>query len=89
MSTERDAQIRNTSLIDHAKIAAIRAQLPVTERYAYFNTGTNGPLPQRSHDALVANSQRELGEGRISPAAFTRLLQNFEDTRAAVAAVHG
>ncbi|HEX5441345.1 MAG TPA: aminotransferase class V-fold PLP-dependent enzyme, partial [Ktedonobacterales bacterium] len=67
------------------KIAAIRAELPVTARYLYFNAGTNGPLPRRSHDALVASSALELDEGRISPAAFTRLFQNLDDARTAMA----
>lgn len=75
--------------LEHDKIAAIRAELPVTARYVYFNAGTNGPLPRRSHDALVESAQIELEEGRIGPAAFTRLLQDRADTRAAVASVLG
>lgn len=70
---------------DAEKIAAIRAELPVTGRYLYFNTGTNGPLPKRSHDALVASSTLELSEGRIGSAAFTRLLQNLGDARTTMA----
>ena len=87
MATESQGQSRPTPLSDTEKIAAIRAGLPVTGRYLYFNAGTNGPLPRRSHDALIANSERELNEGRISSAAFTRLLQNLDDSRAAVATV--
>jgi L-cysteine/cystine lyase len=74
---------------EHEKIARARSELPVTQRYRYFNAGTNGPLPRRSHDALVASSTLELTEGRIGPAAFTRLLQDLSDTRAAAAKVLG
>ncbi len=72
---------------DREKIETIRAELPVTRRYLYFNAGTNGPLPTRSHDALVASSARDLSEGRIGSAAFTRLLQNLGDARIALASV--
>src|SRR6185312_10722319 len=87
MATESQGQSQPTLQSDTEKIAAIRAVLPVTERYLYFNAGTNGPLPRRSHDTLVASSERELNEGRISSTAFTRLLQNLDDSRAAVATV--
>ncbi|HLY30085.1 MAG TPA: aminotransferase class V-fold PLP-dependent enzyme, partial [Ktedonobacterales bacterium] len=91
MTTESHGQIEQTQPAqqgpqpDAEKIAAIRAELPVTGRYLYFNAGTNGPLPTRSHNALVASSERELSEGRIGSAAFTRLLQNLGDARTAVA----
>lgn len=72
---------------DTEKISAIRAELPVTGRYVYLNAGTNGPLPRRSHEALVASSARELNEGRIGAAAFTALFQNLDDARTAFARV--
>ncbi len=87
MTTESQAQSLPTPQSDARKIRAIRNELPVTARYLYFNAGTNGPLPRRSHDALVASSALELDEGRISPAAFTRLFQNLDETRASVAAL--
>src|SRR5262245_2418452 len=71
------------------KIAAIRDELPATQRFIYFNTGTNGPLPRRTHEALVASSQYELEQGRIGQEAFTRLFQNLTDARAAIAGVLG
>ncbi len=74
---------------ENAKLASIRAELPVTTRYVYMNTGTNGPLPRRSHEALVSYSQRELAEGRISPTAFTEMLDTMQRTRGAMAAVLG
>lgn len=85
MTTESLGQTQPTPQNETEKIMAIRAELPVTARYLYFNAGTNGPLPRRSHDALVASSTLELEEGRIGSAAFTRLLQNLDDARASVA----
>ncbi len=84
-STESQGQRLPTPQSETEKIAAIRNELPVTARYLYFNAGTNGPLPRRSHDALVASSALELDEGRISHTAFTRLFQNLDDTRSSVA----
>jgi L-cysteine/cystine lyase len=71
---------------DDQKIASIRAELPVTTRYIYMNTGTNGPLPRRTHNAMVAYSQRELDMGRIGQDAFTALLGGLKRAREAVAA---
>jgi len=85
MSADAHAQTPAAEGADREKIARIRAELPVTQRYHYFNAGTNGPLPQRAHDTLIANAQVELSEGRIGQVAFTRLLQNLSDTRAAAA----
>lgn len=74
---------------DNAKLAGIRAELPVTARYVYMNTGTNGPLPKRAHEALLAYAQRELLEGRISSNAFTEMLDSWQRTRDAMAGVIG
>jgi L-cysteine/cystine lyase len=71
------------------KIAVIRDELPATQQFVYLNTGTNGPLPRRTHEALVASSQYELEQGRIGYEAFTRLFQNLDDARAAMASVLG
>jgi L-cysteine/cystine lyase len=89
MSNEAHAQTPAADSADREKIAGIRSELPVTQRYRYFNAGTNGPLPQRTHYALVANAQLELSEGRIGQVGFTRLLQNLNDTRAAAAKLLG
>jgi L-cysteine/cystine lyase len=89
MDTDTQAQVPSPVSPDRENIAAIRSELPVTARYVYFNAGTNGPLPRRSHAALVASAQTELEEGRIGPAGFTRLLQTLEDARAALATVLG
>lgn len=69
------------------KMSAIRAELPATERIVYLNTGTNGPLPRRSHAALVAYSELELAEGRIGGDVFPRLFRISTEARADIAGV--
>jgi len=46
------------------RLAAIRRELPVTERMAYLNVGTSGPLPRRAAQAIAAEAERQLLEGR-------------------------
>lgn len=87
MDTDVHTQVQSAVHPDRDKIAAIRAELPVTARYLYLNAGTNGPLPRRSHDVLVASAQTELEEGRIGPGAFVRLTQNHDTARDAIASV--
>jgi L-cysteine/cystine lyase len=69
---------------EKAKIAAIRAELPVTQTYAYLNTGTNGPFPKRSYSTMTAYAQHEVEEGRITHDAFARYLQALTQTREAM-----
>ena len=66
---------------------AVRAELPVLERYAYLNAGTNGPLPRRTVDAMVAEVGRDLLEGRSSEAYFEAMLERGEAVRGALARV--
>ncbi len=67
-------------------IDALRAQFPVLERVAYFNSGTDGPLPA----AAAASAREELGseerEGRFR-AHFERRFELQERLRAAYARV--
>ena len=58
-----------------------RAQFPVLERYAYLNAGTNGPLARVTVDALVAQAQRDLVEGRSGTPYFERMLELREVAR--------
>lgn len=74
---------------DASKVARVRAALPVTARYIYMNTGTNGPVPARSHQAMAARMERELTEGRILLSALPDLLTIWKATRAAVAELIG
>lgn len=43
---------------------ALRAEFPVLEGIAYFNSGTDGPLPRAAVRAASAELQREADEGR-------------------------
>jgi L-cysteine/cystine lyase len=49
---------------------AVRAELPVLERKAYLNTGTFGPLPGRTVEALARWERRAVEEGRAGAAFF-------------------
>ncbi len=66
-----------------------RAQFPVLERYAYLNAGTNGPLTRATVEALTAQAERELLEGRSGRPQFEALLAARETARSALAAVIG
>lgn len=74
---------------DQGKIAAIRAELPVIEKVAYLNTGTNGPVPQRSYDVLVQQATAELTEGRIGMAGYQQFFATLSKARAQFAAILG
>lgn len=66
-----------------------RAQFPVLERYAYLQAGSVGPLARGTIDAMHAEEDRGLREGRGSYASFMRLLAAREELRAEVAALVG
>jgi len=66
-----------------------RAQFPVLERYAYLNAGTNGPLPRSAVEALVAQAERDLVEGRSGKAVFEGLLELRAQARRGLASVLG
>jgi L-cysteine/cystine lyase len=70
-------------------LSAVRAGLPVLERFAYLNAGTNGPLPRRSAEAMARELDRDLHEGRSSKAYFENMLRGREDLREALARVVG
>ena len=66
---------------------AVRAGLPVLERLAYLNAGTNGPLPRRTVDVMVETLQRDLREGRSSKPYFESMLAGREELRASLARI--
>jgi L-cysteine/cystine lyase len=68
-------------------VDAIRAGLPVLDRLAYLNAGTNGPLPRRTVDAMTASLRRDLEEGRSSGPYFESMLARRDELRAALADV--
>jgi L-cysteine/cystine lyase len=80
---------RATTAANREKILAIRAELPAVHDRLYLNTGTNGPFPQRSYDALVAAAGVELREGRIGMATWQRLFANMAEARGRFAALLG
>ena len=53
---------------------AVRAELPVLDRFAYLNAGTNGPLPRRTVEAMEASLARDLEQGRSSQEYFEAML---------------
>jgi L-cysteine/cystine lyase len=56
-------------------LAAIRAELPVLAHKAYLNTGTFGPLPRRTVEALWLWERRALEEGRAGRAFFEEVVE--------------
>jgi len=66
-----------------------RAQIPLFERLAYLNAGTNGPLAQSTADAMAAQERDDLERGRGGPAYFERALGLRDAVRAKLAAVVG
>jgi L-cysteine/cystine lyase len=70
-------------------IDAVRESLPVTRRLAYLNTGTAGPLPVPTVDAMAEAAKAEAEEGRISPKGFEELFEVLTNLRAGLAAFVG
>jgi L-cysteine/cystine lyase len=66
-----------------------RAQFPVLERYAYLQAGSVGPLARGTVEAVRAEEETGVREGRGSLARFTHLLEMREALRADVAALVG
>src|SRR5204863_9011880 len=62
-----------------------RAGLPVLDRLAYLNAGTNGPLPRRTVEAMTASLARDLREGRSSAPYFEAMLARRDELRIALA----
>ena len=61
---------------------AVRAGLPVLDRLAYLNAGTNGPLPRRTVEAMGATLARDLEQGRSSQGYFEAMLARRDEVRA-------
>jgi L-cysteine/cystine lyase len=66
-----------------------RRQFPVFERFAYLNAGTNGPLARPTVDAMVAQEQFDLEQGRGGADYFSRAIGLRERVRAKLAAAVG
>lgn len=74
---------------DEIKLAAIREEMPAVRACAYLNTGTNGPLPRRAHDTLLAETRRELEDGRIVPETYPHISVIKLEARTRIAALLG
>lgn len=69
--------------------AAARGLFPVLERLAYLNAGTFGPVARPTADAVRAQLDAELAEGRFGKAYFERMLALRTRARAALADLVG
>ena len=74
---------------DRIDLVAVRRELPVLDRSAYLNTGTFGPLPRTTAEAMQTVERRELEEGRSSRTYFQRVLHEREALRAELAGLLG
>src|SRR5215218_588137 len=74
---------------DHIDLVAVRRELPVLDRYAYLNTGSFGPLPRATAEAMQTVERRELEHGRSSRAYFQQVLDEREMLRAELAELLG
>ncbi len=72
-------------MTDTDKITLIRQVMPVTQNFAYLNTGACGPLSTILDEALQQSQAAELAEGRASMAGYKILLQAKTDLRTAMA----
>ncbi len=52
------------------KLEMLREQLPAVSCTAYFNAGSNGPMPRAAIDELVNAAQAECDIGRIVPGIY-------------------
>lgn len=69
--------------------AEARALFPVLERLAYLNAGTFGPVARPTVEAVRAQLDAELEEGRFGKAYFERVLGLRSEARAALGALVG
>jgi selenocysteine lyase/cysteine desulfurase len=69
--------------------AAFRAHFPVLERYRYLNAGTEGPVPSAAIDAVGAQLDSDLNQGRIGRPYIEALLELGGRARAGYARVLG
>jgi L-cysteine/cystine lyase len=79
------------SLTSHAEvdIDAVRRDIPVTRRLAYFNTGTAGPWLTPVVKAMNAALQREAELGRASPRGLPGFREVLVATRQQLASLVG
>jgi L-cysteine/cystine lyase len=66
-----------------------RAQFPVLERVAYLQAGSAGPLARGTAEAMRAEEERNLLEGRVGLAYIERILALRAELRAELAGIVG
>ncbi len=66
-----------------------RAQFPVLARHAYLNAGSAGPLPRAAAEAMDAQLEHDLEQGRSGKEYMEEALELREQVRAGVAALLG
>jgi L-cysteine/cystine lyase len=66
-----------------------RALFPVLERLAYLNAGTFGPLARPTAEALEAQFQADVAQGRFGKEYFERMLDLRKQARALLAGLVG
>jgi len=69
--------------------AEARALFPVTERLAYLNAGTFGPLARGTADAMAAAAQHEVEQGRAGKEWFDAMLALRGRVRETIASLLG
>jgi len=66
-----------------------RAQFPVLERVAYLQAGSAGPLARQTTEAMAAEENRNLREGRVGLEYIERVLALRAELRAELAGLVG
>lgn len=72
-----------------SRLEVLRHLLPATNRSAYFNAGSNGPISRVVHEAMMAAAVEELEQGRIAPGAWDRQFVEHQVARDAFAELVG
>lgn len=84
---------RSKEVIDHAQDAGawsrMRGAFPVLREGGYWNSGTCGPLPLRSLQALQEAQEQELLGGRSAISGYLRFLKRQAHLHALLAALLG
>lgn len=74
-------------LSDGEKLVAVRSALPALNAGIYLNTGSVGPLPAETAQAMADMQAYELATGRASIGYFEEFVERMAEARASVAAL--
>jgi L-cysteine/cystine lyase len=81
--------VKLTGRIPPVTFEDARAQFPVLDDFAYLQAGSVGPLARGTLEAMVAEEERGLRDGRGSLARFERVIAEREELRAMLGALVG